>query len=567
MSFTPQVITGTSAEGDYIYYNATVVNNTVETDQRKNDPELFFQDTRQNPLIKDSSKYVLSVDNFTINGAQKNIPLWIPQIQPNAVLQASRTITATSGTGTVETFTTSTNHGLTAGNIVTVTGASPTAGYNATNATVLATPTPTTFTIAGTETGASSTAVLTYTTTTPDINRTIYTVTFGWQSTQVGSKRILVTIPLTWIPENLNNSVVVPTTATPRQVESPYYYGYTYDHFVTIFNNALVTAWRAVKTYVTSASPAGLGLTFGTKCPFLEFNTNTGLFSLCQDANTSWLPYGTQPRTSSQIYDGPRGESDYLEPYGSIFGVSADTGYGTGEFSFVGMNANLEGLITNFDTVYFGFQGTAFMAGTTTFAGVFYDQPSSVVIPPSAVPWTSTSSTVFGYYPEFVFNTIPDQLPGSIFQIQPPYTPTTVPTVNPFYIRDTQNYISTGTLWNPAASIVLVTSTIPVRFEGTAAPVQLGNSNAGGSTASTGASQKVLLETPINAITADMWRGFIDYKPLVPLFSALDPVHDGIINLDVRVCWRNRLTNELVPLRMYNSSSFTIRLRFVRKTA
>ena len=485
MSFTPQIITGTSAEGDYIYYNATVVNNTVETDKRINDPELFFQDTRQNPLIKDSSKYVLSVDNFTINGAQKNIPLWIPQIQPGT-----------------------------------------------------------------------------------DINQTIYTISYGWQSTEPGSKRLLVTIPLTWIPENLNNSVVIPTTALPRQAESPYYYGYTYNHFATLMNNALTAAWRDVKYKVTtSTSSGGLGLQFGTKCPFIEFDQNTGLFSICQDANTSWLPYGTEPRTSSQVNFASRGESDYLEPYGSVFNKSADTGYSAGEFSFIGFNENLEGLISNFDTVYFGYNGTAYMRGTSTLAGEFYTQNSSSVLAPDAVTWTSTSATVIGYYPEFVMNTIPDQLPGTIFQLQPPYTPSVVPAVYPYYIRDTQNYISTGTMWNPVASIVLITSIIPVRFEGTAAPVQLGNSNTGGSTASTGASQKVLLETPINAITADMWRGFIDYKPLVPLFSALDPVHDGIINLDVKVCWRNRLTNELIPLKMYNSSSFTMRLRFVRKSA
>ena len=490
MSFTPQVITGTSAEGDYIYYNATVVNNTVETDQRKDDPELFFQDTRQNPLIKDSSKYVLSVDNFTINGAQKNIPLWVPQIQPGT-----------------------------------------------------------------------------------DINRTIYTISFGWYS-NANNSRVLATIPITWIPENLNRSAVVPTTATPRQVESSYYYGYTYNHFVTLVNNALVAAWRDVKYKVTtSTSSGGLGLQFGTKCPFFEFDQNTGLFSLCQDANTSWLPYGTAPRTNSQVQlPASRGESDYLEPIGSVFNVSADTGYEAGEFSFVGMNGNLEGLISNFDTVYFGYEGGTFALGDGTnpvanLRGTSYTQTTSSAVAPDAVTWVDTTATTRLYYPEFVFNTIPDQLPGTIFQLQPPYTPSVVPAVYPYYIRDTQNYISTGSLWNPAASIVLVTSSIPVRFEGTAAPVELGSSNAGGSTASSGASQKVLLETPINAITADMWRGFIDYKPLVPLFSALDPVHDGIINLDVKVCWRSRLTNELVPMKMYNSSSFTMRLRFVRKSA
>jgi hypothetical protein len=80
-----------------------------------------------------------------------------------------------------------------------------------------------------------------------------------------------------------------------------------------------------------------------------------------------------------------------------------------------------------------------------------------------------------------------------------------------------------------------------------------------------GASQKVLLETPIDAVTADLWRGFILYKPLTPIFSAMDPSEGGLMNIDLRLMWRNRLTNELVPISVYNSGTVSFRLRFVRK--
>jgi hypothetical protein len=498
MSFVPQVITGASADGDYVYYNATVVNNSVTLDQRKDDPELVFQDTRQKPIVKDSSKYCVSVDSFTLNGPQKNFPLYIPQIVPGT-----------------------------------------------------------------------------------DIDLTIYSITFGvyLQNTSGGTPDptggvqsgtwVQATIPITWIPENyLSRTAPVPTTAFPRQQETPYYYGYSYDHFVNILNNALTAAWRDVifQTTQISAYGGGGGPTYpgaNTKCPFFEFNPETGLFALCQDAQTSFLPFGTVARTASQVYNANQGVSDQLAPF-TPFGPSTTANYITGEFSYVGMNGNLEGLLSNFDTFYYGFRNGSIRDGTTgAFAtGYSYTETTSQAIAPSAVTWSGPGLVLL---PEFFFNTVPvPSRPGSIFVLPPPYSdPTNA--VTPTYIRDIQNSISTGTLWSPIASLVLVTSTLPVRFENNASPVELGQGNVGGTTQTSGATQKVLLETPMNCLTADMWRGFLDYKPLVPLFSSLDPVQDGITAVDVRVCWRSRLTNSLIPVKMYNSSNFTIRLRFVKK--
>jgi hypothetical protein len=496
MSFTPQVITGSSADGDYVYYNATVVNNNVDTDQRILDPELVFQDTRTKPIVKDSSKYVLSVDSFNLNGPQKNFPLWIPQIKPGT-----------------------------------------------------------------------------------DVDLTIYTITFGvyLQNLTAGDPDpslgvqsgtwVQATIPLTWVPENyLRTTAPRPTTAFPRQQETSYYYGYSYDHFVNLLNNALAAAWRDVIYKTTQiAAYGGLGVGAGTKCPFFEFNPETGLFALCQDAQTSFVPFGTLARQNNEVYSADQGYSDVLCPW-TGFGPSTTAGYITGEFSYVGMNANLEGLLSNFDTFYYGFNAGSIRDGVTgAFAtGFRFTETTSQAVAPTAVVWTGPTTIAL---PEFFFNTIPHpSRPGSVFVLDAPYSDPATPVSNT-YIRDIQNYISTGTMWSPIASIVLVTNTIPVRFENTASPVELGTGNVGGATPTSGASQKVLLEVPFNTLTADQWRGMLDYKPLTPLFSALDPVQDGLLSLDVRVCWRSRLTNSLIPLKMYNSSNFTLRLRFVRKSS
>ena len=322
---------------------------------------------------------------------------------------------------------------------------------------------------------------------------------------------------------------------------------------------------------------ANLDTTFGgTRCPYFEYDYNTGLFSLVQDALTSWLPYGTMPGSPSSVSSATQGVLDPTQPwspffptntyYGAGMGTGSGTGtgtsvgscaYGASEFSFVGMNTNLEGLMTNFDTVYFGGQSKILSSASTSYS---YTQTSSTVTAPSSVSWVAGTTTPV-YYPENIINVIPNS--SSIFTLSPPWSSASSPLL--YYFRETQDFISTGSLWSPVASLVLTTTQVPVRLEMNANPVQLGDSNSGGATGLSGASQKVLLETPIDAITADLWRGFILYKPLTPIFSALDPSEGGLTNIDLRLGWRSRLTNEVIPIQLYNSGTVSFRLRFVKK--
>ena len=150
----------------------------------------------------------------------------------------------------------------------------------------------------------------------------------------------------------------------------------------------------------------------------------------------------------------------------------------------------------------------------------------------------------------------------SSYQLTNPFTGGLI--TNAYFVRQTQDFISTGTLWSPIASFVLGTSQIPVRMENSSNPISIGSANIG-SNGSAANFQKVLLEVPINAVTADLWRGWVLYEPLVPTFSSLDPVHDGVTQLDVSVYWRNRLTNSLTPLKLYNSGTMSLRLKLQRR--
>jgi hypothetical protein len=70
-----------SSDPDFLYYNGSIINNSTNTTKFVADPTAEYQDTRSLPILKDKSKYAVSVENFTLNGAGKVLPLFIPQIR------------------------------------------------------------------------------------------------------------------------------------------------------------------------------------------------------------------------------------------------------------------------------------------------------------------------------------------------------------------------------------------------------------------------------------------------------------------------------------------------------
>jgi len=69
---------------DYVYYNATIINNKSQAFDTVADPPIRFQETRDVPIVKDASKYAFSIVRFTMNGANKDLPLFIPVIRTGA---------------------------------------------------------------------------------------------------------------------------------------------------------------------------------------------------------------------------------------------------------------------------------------------------------------------------------------------------------------------------------------------------------------------------------------------------------------------------------------------------
>lgn len=76
---------GTSQDPNYIYYNCDIINNRTDDINQSllasPDPQIRFNETRDTALVKDASKYEFSIVRFTMNGANRNLPLFIPNIQ------------------------------------------------------------------------------------------------------------------------------------------------------------------------------------------------------------------------------------------------------------------------------------------------------------------------------------------------------------------------------------------------------------------------------------------------------------------------------------------------------
>jgi hypothetical protein len=81
---------------DYVYYNATIINNRTNAPfDRNSDPYVRFQETRDVPIIQDASKYNFSIVRFTMNGPNKDLPLFIPPIRTGPVDNPTQNIDLT----------------------------------------------------------------------------------------------------------------------------------------------------------------------------------------------------------------------------------------------------------------------------------------------------------------------------------------------------------------------------------------------------------------------------------------------------------------------------------------
>lgn len=69
---------------NYVYYNATVINTSSGVDSTgkdRADPQVRFNETRDVPIIENTDRYDMSIVRFTLDGPNKDLPLFIPRIR------------------------------------------------------------------------------------------------------------------------------------------------------------------------------------------------------------------------------------------------------------------------------------------------------------------------------------------------------------------------------------------------------------------------------------------------------------------------------------------------------
>jgi hypothetical protein len=149
-----------------------------------------------------------------------------------------------------------------------------------------------------------------------DIGGTVYTGNFKSQQF------------VQYISESVN-APLPPPPIEKQNINTKYYFVYTYQHWVDLVNNAFNSAVADIQsqfaTFWTASGGVGTAPTLTTKAPYLKYDTSSGLFSIYTDK----YGYGGADRTSA----GSATDNENFELY---------------------FNSNMFGLLTNFNNEYYG---------------------------------------------------------------------------------------------------------------------------------------------------------------------------------------------------------------------
>lgn len=129
-----------------------------------------------------------------------------------------------------------------------------------------------------------------------------------------------------------------------------------------------------------------------------------------------------------------------------------------------------------------------------------------------------------------------------------------------------QDYKSVDTLWSPISNIVFTTSLLPVINEYTGVPLLLTQSNDETSGTTQNQFSPIITDISLPLSSAADYKGFLEYIPSAEYrMISLSANNAEIKNIDIRVFWKSRLTNQLYPVRLFPQSSITIKIMFRKK--
>jgi hypothetical protein len=619
---------GTDQDPDYVYYNADIVNNTTD-DQTKSgdaiqDPNIVFNETRDFPIISDISKYNFSIVRFTMNGANLDLPLFIPTIR----------------TGTGQVNVNLSTYGLaipyqqtvSVGSQVSVGQWNPATTYavgayvsyvsSVDGTTVLyaqafltntnVNPDPyngsqwkTCWTQLGTSSPALSNVTLTVL---PPTRFCIYSPQdknpissplpnsmandkfkgFYQAGTTYTVGQIVSSTP--FFTETSQNTFIGPfyealqtTTGNsptaqfstfwrligdqkgrPQDLATGYYFVYTYQRWMNLVNLTIFNPNDLLLSPVPNrvASSCAICDTFYAFYDAWIQNGTLGAFPYANLA--AFLNATAQPPQLS--YDGPS----------QRFTIEFDSdGYGARLTAFT-PTVTQGGLFT--PPQFKLFMNTNMYNLFANFSFLYWNTISPVAGPYAGIPAPK------GYVYEIL---VPNKYYTDVsdYRLSPyggtpplgyvPYgsgnpaaNPVSVLNQQKVYWTITQETPSTDTLWSPISSIVFSSALMPVNPEENSAPVIIGQGNVGNSQATAKAAfTRVItdLALPMDKGSAS-WKSFIYYVPSAQYrLSDFLASHQPLSGVDVQVFWRHRLNNQLYPISMTNLSSVSFKMMFRKK--
>ena len=135
------------------------------------------------------------------------------------------------------------------------------------------------------------------------------------------------------------------------------------------------------------------------------------------------------------------------------------------------------------------------------------------------------------------------------------------------YLETKQNYPSTTMLWCPIDSIVFTSSLLPNMPEMVGLSYKSGIDKTVSTLISTNNNfQPIISDFSVYLSNANGYTEFINYSPqgeyrMIALSSSVQDIR----NIDLQIFWKHRLTNQYIPLKLYNNSSISIKIMFRKK--
>ena len=618
---------GTDMDPDYVYYNADIVNNTTDdqtsTGDAIQDPNIVFNETRDYPIITDISKYNFSIVRFTMNGANLDLPLFIPNVRQGTG-QVNQNLTtygmaipyqqtiSTGSSVTVTAWSSATTYSVgayvsyvSAGDGVTLyyaqsilssTNVNPdpvvsgsawkpywvqlgTSAPNIQNVTLTVLPTtryviyspqnkntviaPLPNSLANDKFKGYYQAGTTYSV--GDIVSSTPLFTATSQNTFVGPFYQAILSTTGNAPPNATYwKLIGDKEGRPQDLSTDYYWIYTYQRWMDLVN-------------LTLFNPDDLALN----------PAGTRLAPTCAIADTfyafydAWIQNGTLgafPYTTLKDFLNATAQPPQMSYDGQAqrFSIRFDSdGYGSRLLAFTPsssqgglfvppefklfFNTNLYNLFANFDFLYWNTSSPT--------AGPYAGIPAPAgyvyeVLVPNKY-YTDVQDyrlSPYGGTPPLGYVPYGSGNPAS--------NPLSVLQEQKVYWTITQETQSTDTLWSPISSIVFSSALMPVNPEENSAPVIIGQGNIGNSQATAkSAFTRIItdLSLPMDKGSAS-WKSFIYYVPSAQYrMSDFLASHQPLSGVDVQVFWKNRLNNQLYPIAMTNLSSVSFKMMFRKK--